>query len=445
MSIFIGQLIGFAVIAYIIVKWVVPPVRALMQKQQDAVRAALAESADASKKLVDADAMHAKALADAKAESEKVTDEARQDSERIAAQLTEQAGTEAERIKAQGAQQLQLMRQQLIRELRSGLGEESVTKAAGLVRAHVADPAAQSATVDRFLAELDEMAPSAAVIDTAATAKLRAASRESLTALVAKFDEAASGLDAAGLTTLSDELASVAKLLLSESVLNKHLAEPTDDAAAKVRLLEGLLSGKVGDTALDVLRTAVSQRWSIESNLVDAIEHTARLALLKRAETAGEVDEVEDQLFRFGRVLDAQPRLGALLSDYTTPADGRVALLDKVITGGADVNKTAAALLTQTVGLLRGERADEAVIDLAELAVARRGEVVAHVTAAAELSDSQRARLTEVLTRIYGHPVSVQLHVDPELLGGLSITVGDEVIDGSIASRLAAAQSQLPD
>ena len=73
--------------------------------------------------------------------------------------------------------------------------------------------------------------------------------------------------------------------------------------------------------------------------------------------------------------------------------------------------------------------------------MARRGEVVAHVTAAADLTDAQRTRLTEVLTRIYGHPVSVQLHIDPELLGGLSITVGDEVIDGSIASRLAAAQT----
>ena len=153
---------------------------------------------------------------------------------------------------------------------------------------------------------------------------------------------------------------------------------------------------------------------------------------------------MEDQLFRFGRILDAQPKLNSLLSDYTTPADGRVALLDKVLEGD-DVNPTAKALLAQTVRLLRGERADEAVVDLAELAVARRGEVVAHVTAAAELSDAQHTRLSEVLTRIYGHPVAVQLHVDPDLLGGLSITVGDEVIDGSIASRLAAAESQLPD
>lgn len=445
MSIFIGQLIGFAVIAFIIIKWVVPPVRSLMQKQQDAVRVALAESAEATKKLADADEMHAKALADAKAESTKVTDEAAQDSERIAAQLAEQAGTEAERIKAQGAQQIQLMRQQLIRQLRTGLGAESVAKADALVRAHVADPAAQAATVDRFLDELDQMAPSPFVIDTAATAKLRAASRESLAVVVDKFDSVASGLDAAGLTTLADELTSVAKVLLVESTLTKHLAEPTDDAAPKVRLLDAVLSGQVGATAQDLLRTAVSQRWSTESNLVDAIEHAARLALLKRAEVTGEVDEVEDQLFRFGRLLDAEPKLSALLSDYTTPADGRVGLLDKVISGNTGVNGTAAALLNQTVALLRGERADEAVIDLAELAVARRGEVVAHVTAAADLSDVQRTRLSDVLTRTYGHPVSVQLHVDPELLGGLSITVGDEVIDGSIASRLAAAATQLPD
>ncbi|PRC55055.1 F0F1 ATP synthase subunit B/delta, partial [Mycobacterium sp. ITM-2017-0098] len=85
-----------------------------------------------------------------------------------------------------------------------------------------------------------------------------------------------------------------------------------------------------------------------------------------------------------------------LLSDYTAPSEGRIGLLNKVI-DSAGANGTAAELLRQTVGLLRGGRADEAVVDLAELAVARRGEIVAHVTAAAELSDAQRTRLTEVL------------------------------------------------
>jgi ATP synthase F1 delta subunit/ATP synthase F0 subunit b len=444
MSIFIGQLIGFAVIVFIIVKWVVPPVRNLMQKQQEAVRVALAESAAAAQKLADADAMHAKALADANAEAARVKEEAQQDSARIAAQLEEQAGVEAERIKAQGVQQIQLMHQQVVRELRGELGAEAVQKAAELVRAHVADPAAQAATVDRFLADLDQMAPSSVVIETSESARLRASSRQALSALTSEFDTVAGGLDADGLTKLADELASVATLLVAEQALTKHLAEPSDDATAKVNLVDRLLSGKVGDVTLKLLRTAVSQRWSAENDLVFGVEHTARLALLKRAEVAGEVDAVEDQLFRFGRILDEQPRLVTLLSDYTVPAENRVGLLDKVLQGN-EVNQTAKALLAQTVRLLRGERADEAVLDLAELAVARRGEVVAHVSAAAELTDAQRTKLSDVLSRIYGRPVYVQLTVDPELLGGLSIAVGDEVIDGSIASRLAAAQAQLPD
>jgi ATP synthase F1 delta subunit/ATP synthase F0 subunit b len=444
MSTFIGQLVGFAVIGFIIWKYVVPPIRTLMQKQQDAVRTALAESAEAAKKLTDADEMHAKALANARAESAKVTDEAKQDSERIAAQLAEQAGIDAERIKIQGAQQIQLMRQQLIRQLRAGLGDETVQKASELVRAHVDDPAAQAATVDRFLADLDEMAPSTAVIETGASARLRAASRQALGALDAEFDDVAGRLRGPGLTTLADELGSVVGLLVTEPTLTRHLAEHNDDAEAKVRLIDQLFSSKVDEHTAKLLRTAASQRWSSEADLVYGVEHLARLALLKRAEVEDQVDEVEEQLFRFGRVLDAEPRLSALLSDYTSPTDGRRALLDKVV-DGSGVDGIAAALLAQTIGNLRGERADEAVVDLAELAVARRGEVVAHVTAAADLSDAQRTRLVEVLSRIYGHPVSVQIHVEPELLGGLSITVGDEVIDGSIASRLAAAQTQLPD
>jgi ATP synthase F0 subunit b len=231
-GIFIGNLVGFAIIVAIIWKWVVPPVRGMMRKQQDAVRTALAESAESAQKLADADEMHAKALADAEAEARRVTDEARSDSERIEAQLAEQAGVDAERIKAQGAQQVQLMRQQLIRQLRAGLGDETVQKASDLVRAHVSDSAAQSATVDRFLDDLDEMAPSTAVIETGASARLRAASRQALSVLEAEFDDVAGRLRGPGLTTLADELGSVVRLLIAEPALTKHLAEATDDATA---------------------------------------------------------------------------------------------------------------------------------------------------------------------------------------------------------------------
>jgi len=252
-------------------------------------------------------------------------------------------------------------------------------------------------------------------------------------------------LGANELSSVAEDLASVTKLLAQEPVLTRHLADPADDPSAKLGLVDALFDGKIGDTALEVLKAAASGRWSADDNLVDAVEHVARLALLVRAEREDAAADVEEQLFRFSRILNSQPQLSTLLSDYTAPAEGRVKLLKDVLPRGASVNKTTTQLLSQTVELLRGERADEAVLDLAELAVARRGEVVAHVSAAADLSDAQRTRLTEVLTRIYGHPVSVQLHINPALLGGLNITVGDEVIDGSLSSKLAAAETKLPD
>lgn len=445
MSTFIGQLIGFAVIVFLLVRFVIPPVRNMMANQQESVRNQLDESAEAKKRLEEATKAHEKAVERAKSEAGRLTEEASADAKRILQQLRDQADAEVERIKVQGEQQVQLQRAQLIRQLRSDLGRESITRAGELVREFVSDPGEQSATVDRFLDELDAMAPSEAVVEDRATSRLRSASRESLGQLVEKFDDVTSGLQPDDLSTLADELASVVKLLAREHILTRHLADPSDTPEPKVRLLERLIGDKVGDPALEVLKAAVSGRWSTNENLVDAVEHVARLALLVRAEREDVAADVEEQLFRFGRVLDSEPRLATLLGDYTAPADGRLALLKNVLGSGTGANKLAVQLLSQTIELLRGERADEAVLDLAELAVARRGEVVAHVTAAAELRDEQRTRLTEVLSRIYAHPVSVQLHINPELLGGLNITVGDEVIDGTLSSKLAAAETKLPD
>jgi F-type H+-transporting ATPase subunit delta len=442
-STFIGQLVGFAVIVFLVWRYVVPPVRTMMRNQQETVRNQLAENASAAQRVADADTEHAKALEEARADAAKLIEDARHDAEKIAEQLRAQADTELERIKVQGAQQVQLLRQQLIRELRQSLGAESVHRAGEMVRSFVSDPQEQSATIDRFLAELDEMAPSNKVFEDAVTAKLRSASRESVAEMVRQFDGVASNLDVNGLTTLANDLSSVVELIRRESLLARHLSDPSSSVDARVQLVERLLSGKVSDAALAALKTAASQRWSSTSDLIYGIRHIASLALLVRAELEDQIDDVEDQLFRFSRVLDAEPKLVTLLSEYATPVDGRIALLNNVLRGRASRN--AADLLRQTVELLHGDRADEAVRELAALAVSRRGEVVAHVRAASELSEAQNDRLTEVLTRIYGHPVSVQFDVDPALIGGLSIAVGDEVIDGTLASKLSSAENRLPD
>ncbi|MGO8771906.1 MAG: F0F1 ATP synthase subunit B/delta [Mycobacterium sp.] len=446
MSTFIGQLIGFALIVFVVVRYVVPPVRRLMTARQEAVRQQLKDSAAAADRLTESTTAHSKAMQAAKSESEQVVEEAQTDAGRITEQLRAQADVEAERIKAQGGRQADLLRTQLSRQLRLELGHEAVRQAGDLVRGYVADPAQRAATVDRFLEDLEAMAPEPADVEYPLLAKMRSASRQAVMSLAERFGDIAKNLDNKALSTLSSELVSVAQLLDREIVVTRYVTVPAEDAAPKVRLIERLVADKVGDAALDVLRMAVSERWSANSDLIDAIEHVSRQALLEVAERENKVDEVEDQLFRISRILDAQPQLAILLGDYAVPAEGRVGLLRNVLDGATGrVNPIVAALLTQTVELLRGQNADEAIQFLAKVAVARRGEIVAQVSAAAEPSDAQRTRLTEVLGRIYGHPVAVQLQIDADVLGGLLISVADEVIDGALSSRLAAAEAQLPD
>ena len=445
-STFIGNLIGFAVIVFLVVRYVAPPLRRLMTARQEAVRQQLKDSAAAADRLTESTTAHSKAVETAKSESERIVEEAHTDAGRITEQLRAQADVEAERIKVQGGRQADLLRTQLSRQLRLELGHEAVRQAGELVRNHVADPAQRSATVDRFLDDLEAMAPEPADVEYPLLAKMRSASRQALMSLSDRFSEIAKKLDNKGLSTLSSELVSVAQMLDREIVVSRYLTVSAEDAAPRVRLIERLVSDQVGDATLDVLRLAVSERWSANSDLIDAIEHVSRQALLEIAERENKVDEVEDQLFRISRILDAQPRLAILFGDYTVPVEGRVGLLRKVLDGASGrVNPIVVSLLTHTVELLRGQNADEAIQFLAEVAVARRGEIVAQVSAAAELSDAQRTRLTEVLGRIYGHPVAVQLQIDAELLGGLLISIADEVIDGTLSSRLAAAQAQLPD
>ncbi|QLL06123.1 F0F1 ATP synthase subunit B/delta [Mycobacterium vicinigordonae] len=446
MDTFIGQLVGFAAIVLLVWRFVVPPVRNLMTARQEAVRQQLKDSKDAARRLEESTTAHSKAVEAAKKDAERLVEEAKADSERIEEQMRAQAEAEAERIKAQGGRQSELLRAQLTRQLRLELGHESVRQAGELVLNYVAEADQQAATVDRFLDELDEMAPEAVDVEYPLLAKMRSSSRRALGNVVDRFKDIAKDLDKAALTKLAQELASVAQLLQREAVVTRYLTVPAEDSAPRVRLIERLLQGKVGDPTLELLRAAVSERWSANADLIDAIEHISRQALLEVAEQEGAVDEVEDQLFRFSRILEAQPRLAVLLGAHTTPAEGRVGLLRKVLeSASGKVNPVALSLLSQTVELLRGQPAEEAVLFLAQVAVARRGEVVAQVGAAADLSDSQRTRLSEVLGRIYGHPVAIQLQIDPELLGGLLISVGDEVIDGTLKSRLAAAEANLPD
>jgi F-type H+-transporting ATPase subunit delta len=269
-----------------------------------------------------------------------------------------------------------------------------------------------------------------------------AASRESLADAVDRLDAVVAGADADGLRTLGDELFAVLDLLVNERVLRRHLTDPGTPEEARERLARGVLDGKVSRVAVDIVAGLARGRWSSSVDLVEALETLARRAVLVQAERDGALEDVEDELFRFGRILDAQSKLRELLADDTAPVAGRLALLDGLI---ADkVTPVTRQLLAATVRVPRGRSLEFVVGKLAELAAAMRDRSVARVTAAAPLSDEQERRLSQSLSTIFGRSVSVQVELDPDLLGGLVIRVGDEVIDGSVAARLARARQELP-
>jgi F-type H+-transporting ATPase subunit delta len=271
---------------------------------------------------------------------------------------------------------------------------------------------------------------------------LQAASRESLADLSARLDVFIGQVGVADLDRLADQLFSVARLLSGETTLRRHLADPAVPQESRTGLVERLLGSKLDRPALEAVAAAVAERWSRPVDLVNALEALARNAALGSAENSGRLDEVEDELFRFGRILDREPELAGLLADTSRPLDGHTALLDRVL--GGKVTPTTAMLLRQAVALPRGRHLDVIAEELAELAAARRELSVARVATPVRLTPEQEQRLTTSLSRLYGRPMSLQVELDEALLGGLVVRVGGEVIDGSVAGRIEAARRHLP-
>jgi F-type H+-transporting ATPase subunit delta len=271
---------------------------------------------------------------------------------------------------------------------------------------------------------------------------LQAASRESLADLNARLDVFVDQVGAAELQRLGDELFAVTRLLEGERRLRRRLADPSVPEAARRDLVQRLLGAQLERPTLEAVDAAVAARWSRPMDLVDGLETMARNALLGSAEKDGTLDDVEDELFRFGRILDREPELAGLLADTGTPVEGRIGLLDRLV--DRKVGTATALLLRQSVRLPRGRHLDRIAEELAELAAARRQRSIARVTTPVRLRSEQEDRLRDTLSRLYGRPMSLQVELDEALLGGLVVRVGGEVIDGSVAGRLESARRQLP-
>jgi F-type H+-transporting ATPase subunit delta len=268
-----------------------------------------------------------------------------------------------------------------------------------------------------------------------------ASSRESLAQARERLAERTAGAPGQSLLNLSDELFAVARLLDGQPSLRRALSDPAVKPADRAGLARRLLQGKLSEAALDLVETVVRLRWSRPLDMVQSAETLGTEAAFDAAVARGELDNVEDELFRFGRIVAADPALSRILSDRSAPAAGKAELLNRLVS--QRVGPATALLLRNVLTARNVGNAENAIERLSEAASRRRGQDVAHVTTAVVLTSAQERRLIDVLTRLYRRPIGLQVTVDPDVLGGLVIRVGDEVIDGSVAHRLEEAGRRL--
>lgn len=164
-------------------------------------------------------------------------------------------------------------------------------------------------------------------------------------------------------------------------------------------------------------------------------------ALFEIAKAEGNLDRVEDELFRVARTLEGNDELRMTLTDMTIPVERRQKVVEGLL--GAKASPVTVALVSFVVGVGRTRNLPDIIDRLVAMAAEERKEAVAEIRTAFPLDDEHRIRLAEALGRTTGKRISIKEVVDPTVLGGVSATIGDTVIDGTIRHRLEQLREAL--
>jgi F-type H+-transporting ATPase subunit delta len=262
-------------------------------------------------------------------------------------------------------------------------------------------------------------------------------------------------------------------LFVSSETLRNAITDPSIPAQARGAVLEDLLADKVPEEALAVVTFAVEYERAGE--VPKTTEHLVGLAetVLENV-AAGEpqpaeppigrggayerirgyaervfetiparedIDVIEQELFQLARLAEVTPQLRDALGDGSVPLGRRLAVMTDLLEG-----KVRLDTLMLCAYVLRAGRASDlvgALESLVELAAAERGRRLADVRSAVELDDDERQRLEAALARIARRPVELRVQIDPGVIGGLSIVVGNTIIDGTLRHRLEQLRESL--
>ncbi|MEI8067000.1 MAG: F0F1 ATP synthase subunit delta [Actinomycetes bacterium] len=270
---------------------------------------------------------------------------------------------------------------------------------------------------------------------------LGGSSRQSLASLRGSLDQSLKSVSALDCSTVSADLFVVLGSLGTSIGLRRALTDPSRDVASKVALVEDIFGKVIGKVALSLVGNAVALRWSSPSEFTDGIEQIAIEAEASAANVNDKLDLVQDELFEFARILIANGELRQALASRTDEAAHKEALVHDIF--ASKFNDSSVRLLDELVDGLRGRSIEQTLAAYTHGVAARRDRVTAHVRTAIALSDAQRSKLATALAAQIGQPVHINVEIDSAILGGISIRFADEVIDGTIVSRLAEASRAL--
>ncbi|MCL2454019.1 MAG: F0F1 ATP synthase subunit delta [Micrococcales bacterium] len=268
---------------------------------------------------------------------------------------------------------------------------------------------------------------------------MRGTSRASLAVLSRTWEPAVSKAKGRALD-LGTQLFAVVDALDATPSLLRALSDPAAAGDAKAQLVADVLTA-ADKRVVAVVQEAARQRWSADRDLADALETLGRSAVLGAAEAAGELDTVEEELFRLTRALNGQREVRAALTDPMAPPASRADLVEAIFGGGA--RAATLALTRRAAAAPRGHRFVAALGHLTDLIAERRDRQVANVMTASPLTDAQAGRLKQLLGRVLGREVALNITVDSRVVGGLKVQSGADVVDATVLARLADARRQL--
>ena len=265
-------------------------------------------------------------------------------------------------------------------------------------------------------------------------AHLGGSSRRSLVTARLTLDAAVKGTDAKAASTLSVELFLIADVLDTNIAVRRALTDSSRDAQSKSVFLAELFASKVSTTALGIASEIVAMRWSTPKDLVLVIEQLAIEAEASAANIAGQLDRLEDEIFTASRAIAGSAELRRALTSNAKLA--KATLVSQILKGASD---SAVKLVSQLVNTWRGRSIESALADYAHALAARRNRVIALVRVAVPMSTTQQNRLSVALNKQVGQPVRINIEIEPNVIGGVSIKFADELVDGTVSNRLAGA------